>query len=52
MPKAVKNAISERLPEKGDLMQFCIEYMITASPEWQGWMMIVSKNILNRLKNG
>lgn len=37
-PEAVKNAISERLPEKrrSDAV-LCIEYMITASPEWQGW---------------
>ena len=37
-PEAVKNAISERLPEKrrSDAV-FCIEYMITASPEWHGW---------------
>jgi hypothetical protein len=36
--EAVKNAISERLPEKrrSDAV-LCIEYMITASPEWQGW---------------
>lgn len=34
----VKNAISERLPEKrrSDAV-LCIEYMITASPEWGGW---------------
>lgn len=34
----VKNAISERLPEKrrSDAV-LCIEYMITASPEWEGW---------------
>ena len=37
-PEAVKNAISERLPEKrrSDAV-ICIEYMITASPEWDGW---------------
>lgn len=37
-PEAVKNAISERLPEKrrSDAV-LCVEYMITASPEWQGW---------------
>ena len=36
--EAVKNAISERLPEKrrSDAV-LCIEYMITASPEWEGW---------------
>lgn len=36
--EAVKNAISERLPEKrrSDAV-LCIEYMITASPEWHGW---------------
>ncbi|HAD80148.1 MAG TPA: hypothetical protein DCF99_13185 [Flavobacteriaceae bacterium] len=36
--EAVKAAISERLPEKrrSDAV-LCIEYMITASPEWQGW---------------
>lgn len=36
--QAVKNAISERLPEKrrSDAV-LCIEYMITASPEWDGW---------------
>lgn len=34
----MKNAISERLPEKrrSDAV-LCIEYMITASPEWDGW---------------
>ena len=34
----VKNAISERLPDKrrSDAV-LCVEYMITASPEWQGW---------------
>lgn len=37
-PEAVKAAISERLPEKrrSDAV-LCIEYMITASPEWKGW---------------
>ena len=37
-PEAVKNAISERLPEKrrSDAV-ICIEYMVTASPEWDGW---------------
>ena len=37
-PEAVKTAISERLPEKrrSDAV-LCVEYMITASPEWQGW---------------
>jgi hypothetical protein len=36
--ESVKNAISERLPEKrrSDSV-LCIEYMITASPEWTGW---------------
>jgi hypothetical protein len=36
--EAVKAAISERLPEKrrSDAV-LCVEYMITASPEWQGW---------------
>lgn len=36
--QAVKNAIVERLPEKrrSDAV-LCIEYMITASPEWDGW---------------
>lgn len=36
--EAVKAAITERLPEKrrSDAV-LCVEYMITASPEWQGW---------------
>jgi hypothetical protein len=37
-PDAVKDAISDRLPEKirknGVL---CVEHLITASPEWKGW---------------
>ena len=37
-PKAVKQAIKDRLPEKrrSDAV-LCIEYLITASPEWEGW---------------
>ena len=37
-PKAVKQAIQNRLPEKrrSDAV-LCIEYLITASPEWEGW---------------
>ena len=36
--ESVKNAITERLPEKrrSDAV-LCIEYMISASPEWEGW---------------
>jgi hypothetical protein len=36
--KAVKQAIQNRLPEKrrSDAV-LCIEYLITASPEWEGW---------------
>lgn len=36
--EAVKAAITERLPEKrrSDAV-LCVEYMITASPEWEGW---------------
>jgi hypothetical protein len=35
---AVKQAIQDRLPEKrrSDAV-LCIEYLITASPEWDGW---------------
>ena len=37
-PEAVKKAIQNRLPEKrrSDAV-LCIEYLITASPEWDGW---------------
>ena len=37
-PEAVKQAIKNRLPEKrrADAV-LCIEYLITASPEWEGW---------------
>ena len=37
-PEAVKQAIEDRLPEKrrADAV-LCIEYLITASPEWDGW---------------
>ena len=37
-PEAVKKAIQDRLPEKrrSDAV-LCIEYLITASPEWKGW---------------
>ncbi|WP_182407607.1 MobV family relaxase [Psychrobacter sp. GP33] len=37
-PEAVKKAIQNRLPEKrrADAV-LCIEYLITASPEWDGW---------------
>ena len=37
-PEAVKQAIQDRLPEKrrSDAV-LCIEYLITASPEWDGW---------------
>ena len=37
-PEAVKQAIKDRLPEKrrSDAV-LCIEYFITASPEWEGW---------------
>ena len=37
-PESVKQAINERLPEKRrkDAV-LCIEYLITASPEWEGW---------------
>ena len=37
-PEAVKQAIQDRLPEKrrSDAV-LCIEYLITASPEWEGW---------------
>ena len=37
-PEAVKQAIKDRLPEKrrSDAV-LCIEYLITASPEWEGW---------------
>ncbi|WP_084785918.1 MobV family relaxase [Psychrobacter urativorans] len=37
-PEAVKKAIQDRLPEKrrADAV-LCIEYLITASPEWEGW---------------
>lgn len=37
-PEAVKQAIKNRLPEKrrSDAV-LCIEYLITASPEWEGW---------------
>ena len=37
-PEAVKKAIQDRLPEKrrSDAV-LCIEYLITASPEWDGW---------------
>ncbi len=37
-PEAVKQAIQNRLPEKrrSDAV-LCIEYLITASPEWDGW---------------
>ena len=36
--EAVKQAIQNRLPEKrrSDAV-LCIEYLITASPEWEGW---------------
>ena len=36
--EAVKQAIKDRLPEKrrSDAV-LCIEYLITASPEWDGW---------------
>lgn len=36
--ESVKNAIQNRLPEKrrSDAV-LCIEYLITASPEWSGW---------------
>ena len=37
-PEAVKQAIQDRLPEKrrSDAV-LCVEYLITASPEWDGW---------------
>ncbi|WP_068330444.1 MobV family relaxase [Psychrobacter sp. P2G3] len=37
-PEAVKQAIKDRLPDKrrSDAV-LCIEYLITASPEWDGW---------------
>lgn len=37
-PEAVEQAIKDRLPEKrrSDAV-LCIEYLITASPEWDGW---------------
>ena len=37
-PETVKQAIKDRLPEKrrADAV-LCIEYLITASPEWEGW---------------
>ena len=37
-PEIVKKAIQDRLPEKrrADAV-LCIEYLITASPEWEGW---------------
>jgi len=37
-PEAVKQTIKNRLPEKrrSDAV-LCIEYLITASPEWEGW---------------
>lgn len=37
-PEAVKQAIKDRLPEKrrSDAV-LCIEYLLTASPEWEGW---------------
>ena len=37
-PEVVKQAIQNRLPEKrrSDAV-LCIEYLITASPEWEGW---------------
>jgi len=37
-PEAVKQVIKNRLPEKrrSDAV-LCIEYLITASPEWEGW---------------
>ena len=37
-PEVVKQAIKDRLPEKrrSDAV-LCIEYLITASPEWEGW---------------
>ena len=37
-PEAVKQTIKDRLPEKrrSDAV-LCIEYLITASPEWEGW---------------
>jgi len=37
-PEAVKQVIKDRLPEKrrSDAV-LCIEYLITASPEWEGW---------------
>ena len=37
-PEAVKQAIKDRLPERrrADAV-LCIEYLITASPEWEGW---------------
>ena len=37
-PEAVKQAIKDRLPERrrADAV-LCIEYLITASPEWDGW---------------
>ena len=37
-PEAVKQIIKDRLPEKrrSDAV-LCIEYLITASPEWEGW---------------
>jgi len=37
-PEAVKQEIQNRLPEKrrSDAV-LCIEYLITASPEWEGW---------------
>ncbi|WCB44917.1 hypothetical protein PH192_24725 (plasmid) [Escherichia coli] len=37
-PEGVKQAIKDCLPEKrrSDAV-LCIEYLITASPEWEGW---------------
>ena len=37
-PEAVKKAIQDRLPERrrSDAV-LCIEYLISASPEWEGW---------------
>ena len=49
-PEAVKLAIKDRLPEKrrSDAV-LCIEYLITASPEWEGWGTSQEAEFFNRV---
>lgn len=52
-PEAVKQAIQDLLPEKrrSDAV-LCIEYLITASPDWEGWGTDKEYDFLSKLVSG